>query len=49
MMKRGRATVYRAMKQVSACRATHDFVSSGTLLGIVRQGLNEELSSSIVA
>jgi len=34
---------------LKACRATRDFVSGGTPLGIVRQGSNEELSNCIVA
>jgi hypothetical protein len=33
---------------LKACRATRDFVSGGTPLGIVRQGSNEELSNRIV-
>jgi hypothetical protein len=37
------------MHSLKACRATRDFVSGVTPLGIVRQGLNEELSNCIVA
>lgn len=36
------------MHSLKACRATRDFVSGGTPLGIVRQGPNEELSNRIV-
>jgi hypothetical protein len=34
------------MHLLKACRATRDFVSGGTPLGIVRQGSNEEMSGS---
>ena len=39
---------YVPVRRRSDGRATRDFVSGGTPLGIVRQGLNEELSNFIV-